>query len=99
MKVAVLGAGMVGRAIAVDLASAFEVTGFDVSEDNLKLLREKKSSIQTHQADLACFEQYQSWLSPFDIVVTAVPGFMGFAVLKTVIDCGKNVADISFFPE
>jgi lysine 6-dehydrogenase len=99
MKIAVLGAGMVGRAIAVDLASGFEVTAFDVSEHNLELLREKNPSIQTQQTDLACFEQYQRWLSPFDIVVTAVPGFMGFAVLRTVIDSGKNVADISFFPE
>jgi len=99
MKIAVLGAGMVGRAIAIDLASDFGVTAFDASKDNLKLLREKNSSIQTQQADLAYLNQYQSWLTPFDMVVTAVPGFMGFAVLKTVIDCGKNVADISFFPE
>ena len=99
MKIAVLGAGMVGRAISVDLASDLEVTAFDINNDNLKLLREKNSSIQTQRVDLTCFEQYQDWLSPFDIVVTAVPGFMGFAVLNTVIDCGKNVADISFFPE
>jgi len=99
MKIAVLGAGMVGRAIAVDLASDSEVTSFDLSEHNFKLLREKNSSIQTQQADLTSFEQYQSWLNPFELVVTAVPGFMGFAVLKTVINCGKNVTDISFFPE
>ena len=99
MKIAVLGAGMVGRTIAVDLASSFEVTAFDVSENNLKLLNEKNPSIRTQQADLACFEQYQHWLSAFDIVVTAVPGFMGFAVLRAVINSGKNVADISFFPE
>ena len=99
MKIAVLGAGMVGRAIAVDLASGFEVTALDVSEHSLKLLKEKNSSIQTQKADLTSFEQYARWLSPFDIVVTAVPGSMGFAVLKTVINCGKNVADISFFPE
>jgi saccharopine dehydrogenase-like NADP-dependent oxidoreductase len=99
MKIAVLGAGMVGSAIAVDLASDFDVTAFDASEHNLKLLREKNSTIQMQQADLSYFEKYQGWLSPFDIVVTAVPGFMGFAVLKTVIDCGKNVVDISFSPE
>jgi lysine 6-dehydrogenase len=99
MKIGVLGAGMVGRAIVVDLASDFEVTALDVSEQNLTLLREKNSSIQIQQVDLTCFEQYPLWLSPFDIVVTAVPGFMGFAVLRSVIKCGKNVVDISFFPE
>ncbi|HEY2726508.1 MAG TPA: saccharopine dehydrogenase C-terminal domain-containing protein, partial [Parafilimonas sp.] len=29
----------------------------------------------------------------------AVPGFMGFDTLRAVIECEKNVADISFFPE
>jgi len=99
MKIAVLGAGMVGRAIALDLASAFQVTSFDVSEQNLRALKERNSFIQIQQADLQQYDQYQSWLDPFDLVVTAVPGFMGFNTLKAVINCGKSVADISFFPE
>ena len=99
MKIAVLGAGMVGRAIALDLASSFEVTAFDVSKKNLQLLNERNSSVKIQQADLKQYDQYAKWLAAFDIVVTAVPGFMGFDVLKTVIDSGKNVADISFFPE
>jgi saccharopine dehydrogenase-like NADP-dependent oxidoreductase len=99
MKIAVLGAGMVGRAIALDLASGFEVTSFDISEDNLQLVKVKNSSIETQQIDLRRYDQYSNWLTPFDIVVTAVPGFMGFEVLKSVITCGRHVADISFFPE
>ena len=99
MKIAVLGAGMVGRTMALDLASSFEVTSFDVSDQNLQLLEEKNSAILTRQADLKQYDQYSKWLAPFDIVVTAVPGFMGFQTLKAVINCSKNVADISFFPE
>jgi lysine 6-dehydrogenase len=99
MNIAVLGAGMVGRAIALDLASSFTITSFDLSEQNLQLLKERNSSIQTQQADLKQYDQYAKWLAPFDIVVTAVPGFMGFVLLKAVINCRKNVADISFFPE
>jgi saccharopine dehydrogenase-like NADP-dependent oxidoreductase len=99
MKIAVLGAGMVGRTIALDLASSFVVTSFDVSQENLELLSERNPSIQVQQADLKRFDQYPEWLAPFDIVVTAVPGFMGFDTLKAVIHCGKNIADISFFPE
>ncbi len=90
---------MVGRAIALDLASSFEVTAFDVSEDNLSQLKQRNSFIQTQQADLQQYAEYKKMLEPFDIVVTAVPGFMGFETLKTVINCKKNVADISFFPE
>jgi lysine 6-dehydrogenase len=32
-------------------------------------------------------------------VIGAVPGFLGFQTLKTVIECGKNIVDISFFAE
>src|SRR5262245_38294574 len=99
MKIAVLGAGMVGRTIAIDLASSFSVTSFDVSEQNLQLLKEKNAAIEIQQADLKNFEQYLDLLSPFDFVVSAVPGFMGYETLKAAINCRKNVADISFFPE
>ncbi len=99
MKIAILGAGMVGRAMGLDLATAFNVTSFDVNEQNLQLLKERNNTIQTQQADLKQYQHYSNWLAPYDIVVTAVPGFIGFDTLKAVINAGKNVADISFFPE
>jgi lysine 6-dehydrogenase len=99
MTIAVLGAGMVGRAIALDLAKNFTVISFDVNEQNLQLLRKKNEHIQTVVKNLKEYPAYADFLSPADIVVTAVPGFMGFDTLKAVINCGKNVADISFFPE
>ncbi|MBK8048961.1 MAG: hypothetical protein IPK16_18700 [Anaerolineales bacterium] len=34
-----------------------------------------------------------------DLLVVSVPGFMGYETLHGVIDAGKNVVDISFFPE
>jgi saccharopine dehydrogenase-like NADP-dependent oxidoreductase len=34
-----------------------------------------------------------------DIAVGSVPGFMGFATMKAVIEAGVDYADISFFPE
>jgi lysine 6-dehydrogenase len=34
-----------------------------------------------------------------DLVVGAVPGFMGHATLRTVIEAGLNIVDISFFGE
>ncbi|MEJ8841970.1 saccharopine dehydrogenase C-terminal domain-containing protein [Lacibacter sp. H375] len=99
MSIAVLGAGMVGRAIALDLSAEFNVTSFDVSEQNLQHLQRKSTKIKTVVADLKNTAAYSSLLQPFDLVVTAVPGFMGFETLKAVINAGKNVADISFFPE
>ena len=99
MTIAVLGAGMVGRAIALDLAKDYDVTSFDLNAIHLEELRSRNTSIQTAAADLSRFDEYESWLSPFDLVVTAVPGFMGYKVLEAVINAGKNVVDISFFPE
>ena len=99
MKVAVLGSGMVGSAIAMDLASRHHVTAFDVSNANLDLLTKRNPRIETHQADLQSYSSYPQLLASFDIVVTAVPGFMGYKTLEAAINCGKNIVDISFFPE
>ncbi len=99
MKIAVLGAGMVGRAIALDLAKEFAVTSFDLDAENLLELKGRNADIQTAGADLSQFGEYKNWFSPFDMVVTAVPGFMGYKTLEAVIDTGKDVVDISFFPE
>ena len=99
MKIAVLGSGMVGRTMAIDLANQHDVTSFDASDYALKMLQSKSSSIKTVKADLTVYKTYSDLLKPFDLVITAVPGFMGFETLKAVINAGKNVVDISFFPE
>jgi lysine 6-dehydrogenase len=99
MNIAVLGAGMVGSVMAIDLAKDHSVTSVDVNEKNLQRVQKQNAGIKTIQADLKDYASYKSLLAPFDLVVTAVPGFMGFDTLKAVINCEKNVADISFFPE
>ncbi|RXK60536.1 saccharopine dehydrogenase [Lacibacter luteus] len=99
MTIAVLGAGMVGRAIAHDLAATFDVTSFDANAQNLALLQKHCATIKTQVTDLRNTGTYTTMLAGFDFVVTAVPGFMGFETLKAVINAGKNVVDISFFPE
>lgn len=98
-KIAVLGAGMVGRAIAIDLAKDHDVTSIDISESSLEILRSKNSTINTLISNLGQTDNYQQLLSKYDLIVTAVPGFMGFKTLEAVIKAKKNVVDISFFPE
>jgi lysine 6-dehydrogenase len=99
MKVAVLGAGMVGRAMAIDLSTAFDVTSIDKSQQSLDVLSAINSGIKTQQYDLTDTSGYDTLLKAFDLVVTAVPGFMGYKTLQQVITSGKNVVDISFSPE
>ncbi len=97
-KVIVLGVGMVGRAIALDLAQRYNVTAVDLDAQRLARLREE-AQLQTVTADLSKPETIAQFVADADLVIGAVPGFLGFQTLKTVIECGKNIVDISFFAE
>jgi saccharopine dehydrogenase-like NADP-dependent oxidoreductase len=96
-KAIVLGAGLVGKAMAIDLAADFEVTSADISE--AALAEVGKHGVKTQRLNFGDHGQLASALQPFDIVVGAVPGFMGFQTARTVIAAGKDMVDISFFPE
>ena len=64
MKIAVLGAGMVGRTIAADLSANFDTTSFDISQSNLLLL-EKFPKVKTTISDLSNFDGYTSLLDGY----------------------------------
>ena len=96
-KIIVLGAGLVGKAMAIDLAKNYDVTSADQNDEALALV--KGHGINGIKADLADPDMLKRIIAPFDLVVGAVPGFMGFGVVKNVIEAGKNMVDISFFPE
>jgi lysine 6-dehydrogenase len=100
MKIIVLGAGLVGGPMALDLArnGEFKVTSADLSAAALSRL-DNIDGITTVQADLDNAEVLKSLVKDHDLVISAVPGFMGFRTLERVIECGKNVVDIAFFPE
>ena len=95
----VLGAGMVGRTIAIDLTKQHKVTLADFSQEALQSSKKKCNLLSTLQLDVTKKEQLKKTLKPYDLVVCAVPGFLGFETLKTIIEAKKNVVDISFFPE
>jgi len=96
-KVVVLGAGLVGKAMAIDLAPDFEVTSVDINEGALAELN--MAGVRTQTADLSDQALLTSLVAPYDLVIGAVPGFMGFKTVETIIRAGKNMVDISFFPE
>lgn len=96
-KVIVLGAGLVGKAMAIDLSRSFEVTSVDLNREALSQL--EQHGVKTEQADISDPSKLTEILSNFDLVVGAVPGFLGLQTAKTVIEAGKNMVDISFFPE
>ena len=96
-KIMVLGAGLVGKTIATDLSGNFDVTSVDVNENALESVRSQ--GIKTQQIDFNDADTLKSSLAPADLVVGAVPGFLGFQTARRVIEAGKNMVDISFFPE
>ncbi|MBX2843094.1 MAG: saccharopine dehydrogenase NADP-binding domain-containing protein [Flammeovirgaceae bacterium] len=97
-KVVVLGAGLVGSVMAIDLSKKYEVTSVDKDEDVLGKLQ-INHGINIVIADFADLDQIKKVIFPFDLVIGAVPGFLGFQLTKAVIEAGKNMVDISFMPE
>lgn len=98
-SVIVLGAGLVGRPMALDLVAKneFDVTIADI--DQQKLAGFDGMNIATRHADLSDKSWLNQLLKDQDYVINAVPGFMGFETLRSVIEAGKNVVDIAFYPE
>ena len=99
-KVIVLGSGLVGAPLAKDLAACgmFSVSVADVSQASLDKLAGIKE-INCIQQDLRDSEKLSTLIQSFDYVVNAVPGFMGYESLKTIIRSKKNCIDIAFFAE
>ncbi|MGB6370681.1 MAG: saccharopine dehydrogenase C-terminal domain-containing protein [Atribacterota bacterium] len=100
MRAIVLGCGLVGGLIAKDLAKDkdFQVTVADIDGKKLDELT-KETDIQGIKADLSSSETIRKIVSDQDIVIGAVPGFLGFNMLRSVIEAGKNIVDISFMAE
>ncbi|MFY0687240.1 MAG: saccharopine dehydrogenase NADP-binding domain-containing protein [Cyclobacteriaceae bacterium] len=98
-NIIVIGAGMVGSAMAIDLTSKHKVTCTDVSQKALIKLTARHPDIATKLLDVTDFKALHDTISTFDLVLCAVPGFLGYQTLEQIILAGKNVVDISFFPE
>lgn len=95
----VIGAGMVGSAMAIDLLQKHNVVLADLNAQRLNHLRSRYPALQVMPLDVQDLSALQKAVTPFDLVICAVPGFLGFQTLRTIIETGKNVVDISFFPE
>lgn len=100
MNVLVLGSGLVGRPMAIDLANdkLFNVTVADISKKNLDKIPDS-IQIKKIQKDISNPTNLSTLIKDFDLVLNAVPGFMGFNTLNEIIKAKKNVVDIAFFPE
>ena len=98
-NIIVLGAGMVGSAIAIDLSKKYNVSLTDLNQDALIKAYQKCNTLKTFLLDVTKKSTLQKTIKDFDLVVCAVPGFLGFETLKSIIEAEMNVVDISFFSE
>ena len=98
-KIIVLGAGMVGSAMAIDLSKSHKVTLTDISKDTLEKVKSKCESLNVLQLDVTNKQRLQNIIKNYHLVICAVPGFLGFDTLKSIINAEMNVVDISFFSE
>lgn len=99
MKCLVLGAGLVGSTIALDLSMDQDITATVADFNQSSLDKLKQRNVSVIHADLSDQKLLRSIVMNFDIIVGALPGFMGYETLKSIIEAGKNIVDISFFPE
>jgi lysine 6-dehydrogenase len=98
-NIVVLGAGMVGSAMAIDLVKQHSVTITDLNQSVLDAVLLRQPKLNATVLDVTDRNSLREVISNFDFVVCAVPGFLGFETLKAIIESGKDVVDISFFPE
>ncbi|RPI44420.1 MAG: saccharopine dehydrogenase, partial [Bacteroidetes bacterium] len=97
-RILVLGTGLVGRAIAIDLQrEGHGVTAVDLDENILKDLQ-RNYGIRGVCMDFRD-NSLEGLAGDSDLVVGASPGALGFGLMERVISVGRNMVDISFCPE
>ncbi len=103
MKAAVIGAGMMGSAVAWDLARSDdidELTVADLREDRLNLIREKASRrVKTERIDVLDARALKRFLEGCDVAVSALPHGTVHPVDVIAVNVGAKLVNIAFEDE
>jgi lysine 6-dehydrogenase len=99
LRIVVLGGGRVGSAIVRDLAAEENFSVLVVDVDPVAAERLTRFGADCIAADLSDPNTVSKAVAGADLVVGAVPGFMGYRVVEQVLREGRPIIDISFFPE
>lgn len=96
----ILGGGMVGSAMAMDLAAdpRFQVTVADQRPEVLASLAERYG-VRTAAADLGDPARVRALAADSDVVLGALSSVLGLQTLRAVIEAGRDYVDISFMAE
>jgi lysine 6-dehydrogenase len=104
MKVLVLGCGNIGSVAAEDLANSLSSAEIVVADNNLRKARnvaEKigRKNISWARLDAANQNELFYTLKDFDLVMGFLPGRLGYRLVETCIEAGKNLVDVSYMAE
>lgn len=99
MNIVVLGGGRVGSAIVRDLTAEDDFDVLVVDIDPVAVENMTHFGADGVVADLSQVENVIRAVRDADLVVGAVPGFMGYRTVKRVLQEGRPIVDISFFEE
>ena len=99
-RILVAGSGAIGSAIARDLV-ADGTRHITLADLDLKRLDRAAANTHAHtrQADLRDPITVARLASEYDIVINALPSALGYQTLRTLIDAGRSVVDVSFMAE
>jgi saccharopine dehydrogenase-like NADP-dependent oxidoreductase len=98
MKILVLGGGAQGRVIATDLSRSLPgdfITVADLRRPALPAL----ANLGAIEADLSDHDALLRLLGEADFAVGALPSRYGTATMRTAIEAGRNLVDVSFAAE
>ena len=87
-----------GSFIAEELCNDFEVTVVDNNKSTLNQIEERNHRISAINFDVKN-GIIEDIIANYDLAVNCLPGFMGFEMLKKIIQCKVSCVDISFMPE
>ena len=96
-NIIVLGAGMVGSAMAKDLSKLHKVLLTDINNEVLLKVNEEFPNIDILQLDVNNDESLNKALKGKDVVLSAVPGFLGYKTLEKIIIQKKMLLIFLFF--
>lgn len=88
-----------GGAIARDLATEDDFSVLVVDVDPMRVERLTDAGADGVIADLSDPKNVSKAVKDADLVVGAVPGFLGYQTAERVLRAGRPMVDISFFPQ
>ncbi|MHA1617380.1 MAG: saccharopine dehydrogenase C-terminal domain-containing protein [Candidatus Njordarchaeales archaeon] len=104
MRFLVLGCGNIGSVIARDLiksSPSYRVTIVDLSEEKVKRVARdiRDERLDYMIGDATNPDTLKDFSRGIDVIINALPGSIGYKVMKNAISIGVNLVDVSYMPE